>query len=192
MISWSWHSTGAQDDLNRVTRAVYAQVTNYGMSERVGKMNFPRPGQAGSTSQFYKPYSESTAEMIDEEAVRIVDEAYQACERLLADKLPMVKALAAKLLEKEVLNEDDLVEVMGARPYAKPADYDSVVKRFDDDRRKRTGQGEDTDGAARDGATTPPIPVGGASDDPDAGKTGKSTRDPRLPSPTDEWIPELA
>jgi AFG3 family protein len=183
-------TTGAQDDLNRITRAVYAQVTNFGMSERVGKMNFPRPGQPGSGSQFYKPYSESTAEMIDEEAVRIVDEAYVSCEKLLTEKLDIVKALAARLLEKEVLNEDELIEIMGPRPFSKPADYDSVVKRFDNDRRKRTGQGEESDAAARDGATTPPIPVEGSESEAAPGSAGP--RQPRRHEPADEWIPELA
>lgn len=180
-------TTGAQDDLKRVTRAVYAQITNFGMSEKVGKVYFPKAGESGN--QFYKPYSESTAELIDDEAFRIVEEAYQDCEKLLTEKLPIVKLLAARLLEKEVIGEEDLIDVMGPRPFAKPATYDEVVGRFEADRKKRTGKSGDSDPSARDGATTPPIPVAGASEGSSGGfRPGGGD----VPSPGDERVPELA
>jgi AFG3 family protein len=192
-------TTGAQDDLLRVTRAVYAQITNFGMSEKVGKVYFPRAGEAGAGSQFFKPYSERTAEMIDEEAMQMVDEAYQACEKLLAEKLDTVKALAARLLEKEVIGEEDLVEILGQRPFAKPVDYDSFVGRFDADRRKRTGRdnSDKKDPTAKDGATTPPIPVAGVEDNGradgrEADKPGESGRKKPSHVGQDEPIPELA
>lgn len=152
-------TTGAQDDLKKVTRAVYAQITNFGMSEKVGKVYFPRAGESGN--QFYKPYSEKTAELIDDEAMSMVDEAYLECERLLTEKLAVVKSLAARLLEKEVIGEDDLVDIMGERPYKKPLSYDDYVGRYEKDRRERHGEkdGGDGDGHARDGSMTPPIPT---------------------------------
>lgn len=152
-------TTGAQDDLKRVTRAVYAQITNFGMSEKVGKVYFPRAGESGN--QFYKPYSEKTAELIDGEAMSMVDEAYQECERLLTEKLDVVKSLAARLLEKEVIGEEDLVDIMGERPYKKPLSYDDFVGRYEKDRRERHGKkdGDGGDGHARDGSMTPPIPA---------------------------------
>lgn len=185
-------TTGAQDDLRRVTNAAYAKVTNFGMSDRVGKVYFPKSGESGA-NQFYKPYSEDTAEIIDDEAARIVDEAYEACEQLLTEKLDVVKELAKQLLEKEVLREEDLISIMGPRQYAKPADYDAFVDRFDDDRRRRTGgmKGGD-DGKARDGAHTPPIPtaegVAEAAKDPSAWSSGSSSSS----DGSDESIPELA
>lgn len=183
-------TTGAQDDLQRVTRAVYAQITNYGMSEKVGKIYFPRAGEAGSTSQFYKPYSEKTAELIDEEAMRIVDDAYQVCEKLLEDKLDEVKRLAERLLEKEVIGEEDLVDVLGERPYKKPVDYDEYVSRFEKDRRDRTGASSDPkDPTSKDGATTPPIPVAGAR--PADGSKGPSQPSSPIPPSSGEHIPEL-
>lgn len=183
-------TTGAQDDLRRVTSAVYRQITNFGMSDVVGKVYFPKGGESGN--QFYKPYSEKTAELIDEEALRIVDEAYEACEKLLAGKLDTVKALAARLLEKEVLGEEDLVEILGPRPFSKPVDYDTFVGRFDKDRKDRTGQSsEDDNPFANDGAHTPPIPTAEGSEE------GKSPGRWAGPSSgrgggTPETIPELA
>lgn len=182
-------TTGAQDDLKRVTRAVYAQITNFGMSEKVGKIYFPKAGESGN--QFYKPYSEKTAELIDDEALRIVEEAYTDCERLLTEKLDVVKELAARLLDKEVIGEEDLTDILGARPFAKPATYDEFVGRYEQDRKKRTGKGEETkDPSARDASTTPPIPVEGTTDTP----AGREFKPPHrnAPQPDDETIPELA
>lgn len=180
-------TTGAQDDLKRVTRAVYSQITNFGMSEKIGKIYFPRSGESGS-NQFYKPYSEQTAEVIDEEAMRIVDEAYEACTKLLEEKLELVKAIAERLLEKEVLGEDDLIEILGPRPHAKPVDYDTFVGRFDEDRKSRTGKsGSDTDPFAKDASHTPPIPTSEAGGAKRVGGWGSSSG-----GNSGESIPELA
>lgn len=182
-------TTGAQDDLKRVTRAVYAQITNFGMSEKVGKVYFPKAGESGN--QFYKPYSEQTAELIDDEAVRIVDEAYKECEKLLTEKLEVVKQLAARLLEKEVIGEDDLTDVLGPRPHTKPISYDEFVGRYEMDRKRRTGREDDDDRNARDGATTPPIPVAGAGGEAASGGRYKPGGG-NVPPPNEESIPELA
>lgn len=180
-------TTGAQDDLKRVTRAVYAQITNFGMSEKVGKVYFPRAGESGN--QFYKPYSEKTAELIDGEAMSMVDEAYQECERLLTEKLDVVKSLAARLLEKEVIGEEDLVDIMGERPYKKPLSYDDFVGRYEKDRRERHGEKEGSggDGHARDGSMTPPIP---AAEGEASGMSQRLKREGG--SGGEEPIPELA
>lgn len=183
-------TTGAQDDLKRITRAVYAQITNFGMSEKVGKIYFPKAGESGN--QFYKPYSEKTAELIDDEALRIVEEAYLDCEKLLTEKLDVVKTLAARLLDKEVIGEEDLIDVLGPRPFAKPATYDEFVGRFEQDRKKRTGKGgENDDPSARDPSTTPPIPVEGAPAGAPTGQ-GFKRRGRTRPTPDEEAIPELA
>lgn len=185
-------TTGAQDDLKRITRAVYAQVTHFGMSEKVGKVYFPRAGESGN--QFYKPYSERTAELIDDEAIRIVDEAYVTCERLLESKMDVLKALAQRLLEKEVIGEDDLVDVLGERPFAKPVSYDEFVGRFEKDRRDRTGKSspESDDAGAKDGSMTPPIPAAG-EETPSAEVGGRLKRGGgNLGGSEGDAIPELA
>lgn len=187
-------TTGAQDDLNKITRAVYAQVTRFGMSEKVGKLNFPRAGENGPASQFYKPYSERTAEIIDEEAMRIVDEAYSQCEQLLREKLDLVKVLAKRLLQKEVIGQEDLVEILGKRPFEKTTDYESVVGRFEADRRNRLGTPDDRESSSEPKQTCTPSEAdhseGGGDGGRGHGKDGSSAGG-RYRN-MDEPIPELS
>jgi len=126
-------TTGAQDDLSRITKAAYGAVSQYGMSDKVGTIFFNGNGQ----ESFYKPFSEDTAELIDQEARKLVDEAYERCEALLTEKFESVKALAQRLLEKEVVHEEDLVDVLGPRPYKKLVQYDDVVEKIEKDRSAR-------------------------------------------------------
>ncbi|KAF6001681.1 ATP-dependent zinc [Cyanidiococcus yangmingshanensis] len=128
-------TTGAQDDLERVTRLVYAAITRFGMSKRVGTISFGSDGD--NESQFQKPFSEETAEIIDAEARAMVDQAYVRCEELLRSHLNELKNLAQILLSKEVVRENDLAATLGPRPFGKPVDYDSVVSAFESARRKR-------------------------------------------------------
>ncbi|WP_126244542.1 ATP-dependent zinc metalloprotease FtsH [Chitinophaga rhizosphaerae] len=107
-------STGAQNDLQVITRMAYAMVTVYGMNDKVGNVSFYDPNNEQS---FTKPYSEETAKMIDDEVRALIDKAYQRTKRLLTDKLPQVKLLAEELLKKEVLYKDDLERLIGKRPY---------------------------------------------------------------------------
>ncbi|GJD07376.1 ATP-dependent zinc metalloprotease FTSH 8, mitochondrial [Galdieria sulphuraria] len=129
-------TTGAQDDLDKVTKSAYAQVAVYGMSRILGPVSYSG-NSSSEENAFEKPYSEETAEMIDDQVKLLVDEAYKRCEKLLNEHIGQVKALAARLLEKEVVREDDLVEILGPRPYAKLTDYDSFVKDYENDRRRR-------------------------------------------------------
>ncbi|WP_341834244.1 ATP-dependent zinc metalloprotease FtsH [Chitinophaga pollutisoli] len=107
-------STGAQNDLQVITRMAYAMVTVYGMNDKVGNVSFYDPNNEQS---FTKPYSEETAKMIDDEVRILIDKAYQRTKGLLTDKLPQVKLLAEELLKKEVLYKDDLERLIGKRPY---------------------------------------------------------------------------
>lgn len=107
-------STGAQNDLQVITRMAYAMVTVYGMNDKVGNVSFYDPNNEQS---FTKPYSEETAKMIDDEVRILIDKAYQRTKGLLTEKLPQVKLLAEELLKKEVLYKDDLERLIGKRPY---------------------------------------------------------------------------
>ncbi|SFN71036.1 membrane protease FtsH catalytic subunit [Chitinophaga sp. YR627] len=107
-------STGAQNDLQVITRMAYAMVTVYGMNDKVGNVSFYDPN---SDQSFTKPYSEETAKMIDEEVRLLIDKAYQRTKTLLTDKLDNVKALAQELLKKEVLYQADLERLIGKRPW---------------------------------------------------------------------------
>merc|ERR1719420_679050 len=88
-------TTGAQNDLEKVTRMTYARVAVYGMNRKVGLLSFPPDEQ-----KLDKPYSDETAQVIDEEVRKIVDEAYERTLALLEEKKPVVEKLTQALLEK--------------------------------------------------------------------------------------------
>ena len=107
-------STGAQNDLQQVTRIAYSMVTVYGMNDKVGNVSFYDPAQENA---FTKPYSEETAMLIDEEVRKLIDKAYVHTKDLLTRKSTEVKKLAEALLLKEVLFQSDVESLIGKRPY---------------------------------------------------------------------------
>ena len=112
-------STGALSDLEKVTKQAYAMVTMYGLNERVGNISYyDSTGQSEYT--FGKPYSEKTAQAIDEEVSKIVEGQYQRAKRILSDNKDKLSALATQLLEKEVIFKEDLEKIFGDRPFHKP------------------------------------------------------------------------
>merc|ERR1719230_1666934 len=112
-IFFSSVSSGAQNDLERVTRLAYNQVTLYGMNERIGKVSFPPSDQA----EFEKPYGEETARMIDEEAQKTVRKAYDQTLALLKSNSSKLEQVAHLLLDKEIISGEDIRGIMGPRPY---------------------------------------------------------------------------
>jgi cell division protease FtsH len=109
-------STGASNDLQQITRTAYGMVTVYGMNEKIGNVSYYDPN---SDQTFTKPYSEETGKIIDEEVRGIIDKAYKRTLKLLTDKREDVKKLAKALLEKEVLFQSDVEELIGKRPFEK-------------------------------------------------------------------------
>ena len=107
-------STGAQNDLQQITRIAYAMVSVYGMNDKVGNISFYDPAQENT---FTKPYSEETSRMIDEEVRKLIEGAYQKTKQLLIGKKQQVEKLAEALLEKEVLFQSDVEALIGKRPY---------------------------------------------------------------------------
>ncbi len=105
-------STGAQNDLQRITQLSYAMVTVYGMNEKVGNVSFYDPQQ---DTTFTKPYSDDTAKVIDEEVRKLIDSAYQRTINLLTEKREQLNKIAEALLEKEILFKADLEELIGKR-----------------------------------------------------------------------------
>lgn len=112
-------TSGASDDFNKVTRMANAMVTKWGMSKKVGYLYYEDDQQ----QQLTKPYSEETARSIDNEVKRIVDEAYKQCRDLLEEKRKEIGIVAEELLKKEMLTRDDLVRLLGQRPFDDNADF---------------------------------------------------------------------
>ncbi len=107
-------STGALNDLERLTRMAYGMVTYYGMSEKIGNISFyDSTGSRGY--ELTKPYSEKTAELIDKEVKDLIEMIHDRTEKILKDNFEGFTALAELLLEKEVIFADDLERIFGPR-----------------------------------------------------------------------------
>merc|ERR1719495_999140 len=119
-------TTGAQDDLQKVTKSAYAQITQYGMNDNVGNVSFkqPKPGEM----VFDKPFSESTAQLVDEEAKKMISGAMNRTMSLLTEKKDLVEKVALRLLDKEVLSKDDMVDLLGPRPFKEKSTYEEFVE----------------------------------------------------------------
>ena len=113
-------STGALSDLEKVTKQAYDMVTMFGLNERVGNISYyDSSGQ--NEYGFGKPYSERTAQVIDEEVSKIVEGQYQRAKRILNESKDKLTALAGQLLDKEVIFKEDLEKIFGQRPFERPA-----------------------------------------------------------------------
>lgn len=108
-------STGALSDLERITKMAYSMVTIYGMNNKIGNLSFYDSKE--SEYKFNKPYSESTAQTIDEEARRIVEHCHERTRQLLTDHRSELELIAQELLQKEVLFKADLERLIGKRPH---------------------------------------------------------------------------
>ncbi|KAJ2079703.1 AAA ATPase afg3 [Coemansia sp. RSA 988] len=117
-------TTGASDDLQKVTRMAYAQIVQYGMNKRVGQVNFADPQ---GNEQYQKPYSEATAELIDVEVRKMISEAYTATLQLLTTKRAEVEKVAQLLLKKEVLGREDMLKLLGQRPFKDKVQYEEFI-----------------------------------------------------------------
>ena len=107
-------STGAQNDLDQITKMAYGMVAIYGMNEKVGNVSFYGMQQ----DQFTKPYSDETAELIDNEVRKMIDFQYERAQKLLTERRDELEKLAKRLLEKELLLKSDVEELIGVRPFA--------------------------------------------------------------------------
>jgi len=132
-------TTGASDDLKRVTELVYSTIQLYGMNPRLGQLAFPRDPNAVFEE---RPYSEKTAKAMDEEAKSIVDAAYERTLNLLRERKSEVEKIANLLLEKETIDHDDVVDTIGDRPFVRDTAYEEFVKR-----KRKTGSSETQENA---------------------------------------------
>ncbi|XP_051548345.1 AFG3-like protein 1 [Myxocyprinus asiaticus] len=125
-VFFSRITTGAHDDLKKVTQSAYAQIVQFGMSEKVGQVSFDLPRQGEMVLE--KPYSETTAELIDEEVRVLVDRAYKRTLDLVTEKREQVEMVGKRLLEKEVLDKADMIELLGPRPFEEKSTYEEFVE----------------------------------------------------------------
>ncbi|KAH8339766.1 hypothetical protein KR074_004565 [Drosophila pseudoananassae] len=119
-------TTGAQDDLKKITDIAYSQVVRFGMNDKVGQVSFD-VGQAGDPV-FSKPYSEDTAQLIDGEVRTIIKCAHEATTDLLSKHKEDVRRVAERLLQNEVLSRDDMIELLGPRPFKEKSTYEEFVE----------------------------------------------------------------
>jgi len=110
-------TTGAQDDLERVTKMAYAMVVDYGMSDRIGPLSYNRSSRRDDGPMLGKPYSEAMAEAIDEEVTALVSNARTRATDLLREHRSLLDEMAERLLEQEVLDADALVALLGDPPH---------------------------------------------------------------------------
>lgn len=145
-------STGAQNDLERITKLSYAMVTIYGMNNIIGNVSFHDPH---NEYNFNKPYSEKTSEMIDTEVRKLISQVYDRTKQLLTEKREGLEMLAQKLIEKEILFQADLEEILGKRPFDHRTTYDEFVNGTGD--QKPAAEGLVHDGVGE--TTDPSAPV---------------------------------
>lgn len=119
-------TTGAQDDLQKVTQSAYSQIVRYGMNAKIGNVSFDT-GQPGD-AQFSKPYSEDTAQMIDSEVRILIKQAHKRTTDLLVKHKPDVEKVAERLLKNEILSRDDMIELLGPRPFKEKSTYEEFVE----------------------------------------------------------------
>lgn len=119
-------STGALSDLERVTKMAYSMVSVYGMNDKIGNISFYDSKR--SDYMFEKPYSESTAKLIDDEVKKLVDRAYQRTKNLLISKRHELEVIAQELLSKEIIFQNDIERLIGKRPFAHQTTYEAYTQ----------------------------------------------------------------
>jgi cell division protease FtsH len=122
-------STGALSDLERVTKMAYSIVSIYGMNDKIGNVSFYDSKSDGY--KMTKPYSETTAETIDEEVRQLIQKAYIRTKELLTHRLKELEILAQELLEKEILFQADLERLIGKRPFDTETTYQAFTNKKD-------------------------------------------------------------
>ncbi|CAI9532351.1 unnamed protein product, partial [Staurois parvus] len=124
-LLWAHHNWST-DDLKKVTHTAYAQVVTFGMSKKLGQVSFDLGRQGDILAD--KPYSEATAELIDQEARDLISAAYDRTLELLTRCKDQVEKVGKLLLEKEVLEKSDMIELLGPRPFPEKSTYEEFVE----------------------------------------------------------------
>jgi len=133
-------STGALSDLERITKMAYSMVTIYGMNEKIGNVSFYDSKQ--SEYSFNKPYSEATAQTIDEEVRKIINTAFKRTKDLLKKHINHLEVIAQELLKKEIIYQADLVRLIGPRPFKVHSSYEAYFENKNEEPALKTKDGK--------------------------------------------------
>ncbi len=150
-------STGALSDLERITKMAYGIVTVYGMNVKIGNVSFYDSKQ--SEYNFTKPYSEHTAQTIDEEVRNIIQQAFDRTKNMLLEKRNELEIIAQELLKKEIIFQTDLERLIGKRPFSHQTTYEQHMNG-----RNSTDLGKNTEDIATENAENMPAPAAKATD----------------------------
>jgi AFG3 family protein len=155
-------TTGAQDDLQKITRMAFEACANYGMNDVIGPVSYG--GREGTKESWTKPFSEKTGEMLDYEVRKMITNAYDRTRTLLTEHRADVEKVAKLLLEKEVITREDMISLLGKRPFKGKSD--DMDKWLDDNQglRERSAPPpfEETPGPTPEDTPTP-APVAAAT-----------------------------
>lgn len=116
-------TTGAHDDLQKVTKTAFAQVVHYGMNAKIGPLSYYNK----NAEYEQKPYSEETARMIDEEVRSMVMKAYDRTLKLIEERRAEVEKVAETLLKKESITREDMIQLLGDRPFDEKHPFDKLL-----------------------------------------------------------------
>lgn len=152
-------TTGAQNDLERITKMAYAMVTDYGMSDRIGNVSFNLSQQEEEGAMFEKPYSDATAEAIDGEVREIIERAQARAQNLLEARRSQLEEMAEALLDQEVLGPEELLQILGERPHGEYVDVDRKGKTL-----TGSASAPDESPAERDGSSSESSSLGTSSE----------------------------
>lgn len=134
-------STGALSDLEKVTKQARAMVTVYGLNDEIGNLTYY--DSSGQTDYgFSKPYSEDTAQTIDQEISKLIEEQYHRAIKVLEENKDKLTVLAERLLEKEVIFKEDLEKIFGKRPFAKEEMEDPLAEKATEEKEQTVANEE--------------------------------------------------
>ena len=142
-IKFAKISTGALSDLERITKMAYSIVSVYGMNSKLGNVSFYDSKQ--SEYNFNKPYSDATAELIDEEVKKLISDAYKRTLNLLKKHQAELEIVAKELLDKEIIFQADLERLIGKRPFEQPTTYQAFADQGDPEKVEDLDQEGDLD-----------------------------------------------
>jgi cell division protease FtsH len=171
-------STGALSDLERITKMAYSMVSVYGMNEKLGNVSFYDSKSDGY--KMTKPYSEATAEMIDQEVSKLIQTAYTRVLDLLRKHQVELEILAKELLEKEILFQADLERLIGKRPFEKETTYQAYTNKKDV---PPAGETAETEPLVADAAATAETPT--STEAPVVAEENATTETPPAEEKTD-------